>query len=587
MASPFEFAAGTPNTVELDSNRKGTVSFTVTNVANRRINAITSIRAPEPQAREWITVQPSENDTDSGYRGFGVESTQTFDVVIDAASADPGSYTFRLVVADEFDPDENFTESPQIQFTVPDTEQPDEDTSQPPWPLIIGGVVLVIAVIGVIAFFLLSGDDTPRVEIIQETTLRESPSTVAAEVTIVSEEAGSLEVIQLLEDETWAEVRTEDGETGWVPVETTGGLQGDTTAVARLSPTETPMPTDTPAPTDTPTPTLTPTPTATSDPTCRATVTTNELNFRAGPNVDYDDIGTFRTGESFEVIGRQGNWAQIITPGGEGWIALQGSGGTFAELSGSTCSEIPTVSAPALAQFDAPSQAREGDLVSFQNQSLGDIDALQWFFGAPGLGSSNDPNPSVTYDTPGTYTVTLQVRGTDGITDETTRQIRILATPTRVPTTPPTAAGTINISDYSSGRFIASNFFASEGIASVRAEPDSSYCSDASRATLSNWRGETVLSTGSSSITTCNAVPISIEFTRPVRSVELTFLGAQVDYRMNVFNTSDGRIATRVQEGSLSSERTISYTSGSPNIKRITFGRSTAITAILEIQFDD
>ena len=47
--------------------------------------------------------------------------------------------------------------------------------------------------------------------------------------------------------------------------------------------------------------------------------------------------------------------------------------------------------------------------VQFMNQSTGTVDAFSWSFPGGNPGSSSEENPVVTYDTPGTYTVELEV----------------------------------------------------------------------------------------------------------------------------------------------------------------------------------
>ncbi|MCF8303979.1 MAG: T9SS type A sorting domain-containing protein [Bacteroidales bacterium] len=66
--------------------------------------------------------------------------------------------------------------------------------------------------------------------------------------------------------------------------------------------------------------------------------------------------------------------------------------------------------APALANFSASTtEACEGDVVDFTDESYGDPTTYTWLFegGTPQM--SSEPNPSITYEEAGTYDVTLEV----------------------------------------------------------------------------------------------------------------------------------------------------------------------------------
>ena len=68
-----------------------------------------------------------------------------------------------------------------------------------------------------------------------------------------------------------------------------------------------------------------------------------------------------------------------------------------------------------------------GLMVSFTNTSTGDFDTLAWDFG--NTETSTDPNPTVQYDDPGTYTVSLTLTTTSG-TSTATSQVVVAPIPT-------------------------------------------------------------------------------------------------------------------------------------------------------------
>ena len=90
-------------------------------------------------------------------------------------------------------------------------------------------------------------------------------------------------------------------------------------------------------------------------------------------------------------------------------LTVRGSGGTAAE----TKYDYVTVYTPVLASFSAAPTTGKAPLeVVFGNTSTGDYTTSAWDFGD---GQSNSQaNPTHTYTTAGTYTVTLTVSGPGG-----------------------------------------------------------------------------------------------------------------------------------------------------------------------------
>ncbi|MBI1257355.1 MAG: hypothetical protein GC204_07785 [Chloroflexi bacterium] len=161
MPSPFDLTTST-NTVTLDNNRMGVASFTAKNSIRRRFraNAKLTITVDEkqspaltlpPDAPNWLTIAPpptGSSDT-AVSRDFPVDSTQVYQVNIAVpATAPAGGYKFKLTLADETNPDDNFTDSGDVVFTVPEIVKK-EPTKFPIWiiPAIIIAVIVIIVII--------------------------------------------------------------------------------------------------------------------------------------------------------------------------------------------------------------------------------------------------------------------------------------------------------------------------------------------------------------------------------------------------------------------------------------------------------
>jgi PKD repeat protein len=97
-------------------------------------------------------------------------------------------------------------------------------------------------------------------------------------------------------------------------------------------------------------------------------------------------------------------------------LTVSGPGGSDTE----TKVNYIRVYAPADANFSAsPTEGIASLTVNFTDFSTGDINTWQWDFDNNGVVDSNFPNPQCTYDTPGTYSVSLTVSGPGGSDTET------------------------------------------------------------------------------------------------------------------------------------------------------------------------
>jgi Tol biopolymer transport system component len=151
MASPFDITVPS-NTVNLDNKREGVMTFTVHNNTRRRLRAVAQLTTQPPEAAKWLALLPPEGDGVPGgnIRDFPIDSTQQYQVKIAVPmDAPPGSVTVELIVADEVNPDENFTESPQVMFTVRAIELPPPRPPLPVW-LIAAIIIGVLVIVGLI-----------------------------------------------------------------------------------------------------------------------------------------------------------------------------------------------------------------------------------------------------------------------------------------------------------------------------------------------------------------------------------------------------------------------------------------------------
>ena len=121
--------------------------------------------------------------------------------------------------------------------------------------------------------------------------------------------------------------------------------------------------------------------------------------------------------------------------------------------------------------------------------------------------------------------------------------------------------------------------------------PEGSYCADA---TLAAVRIQGTYGVPSNFLTTaspgqvnrCNSIPVAITFTSSVRLVTLTFAGATTTYTMEAYDSAGNLLGTVEQDAVLGGTSTVSFSSQSANISRVTFGRQLAVTAVIEIHYE-
>ncbi|MDX2161975.1 MAG: hypothetical protein SF162_11670 [bacterium] len=199
MPGLFEITPST-STITLDVHRQGTVTFTVKNTTKMRIRGKARLVATPADSAGWYTVKtPSASPTPAGngqptpadplIRDFAPEGTQSYvvDVTVPPTAA-PGDYRVRLELVNEANPDDEYSQSADVGFTIAPVVPP----PPPPIPIWIIPVILVVLAIIIGAILLLSrpGEPPPPTET-PTATATETP-TATATPTVTSTATPSL-----------------------------------------------------------------------------------------------------------------------------------------------------------------------------------------------------------------------------------------------------------------------------------------------------------------------------------------------------------------------------------------------------------
>ncbi|MDX2161976.1 MAG: hypothetical protein SF162_11675 [bacterium] len=186
MPGPFTITPSSALVTLEDEKRQGTVTFTVKNDTSRRIRATARLILPAGSpAESWLAIlQPGDSgdtpELPGTVRTFDLGQTQPYIVRIAAPrDAVPATHTFQLVVADETNPDDLFTESTAV--TVVLNAKPEPPPPPPPFPYWIIPVILVVLAIIVGAIILLTRpDDPPQPDPTATPTVTNTPVTPTA-----------------------------------------------------------------------------------------------------------------------------------------------------------------------------------------------------------------------------------------------------------------------------------------------------------------------------------------------------------------------------------------------------------------------
>jgi uncharacterized repeat protein (TIGR01451 family) len=146
MSNTFAITTAT-NSVILNDERQGEVSFTVANASGRQLPARAHI-VPQGEAQaDWFTLAGESE------REFAIAGVQQYTVRIQVPpEAAAGNYLFRLDAVGIRVPDEEFAEGPSVTFVVP--EQVVEKRPFPWWIIVVIAAVVLLVGIGTAVYLL-------------------------------------------------------------------------------------------------------------------------------------------------------------------------------------------------------------------------------------------------------------------------------------------------------------------------------------------------------------------------------------------------------------------------------------------------
>lgn len=129
------------DSVTCDKNGKASINFSMTNITNRPIRVGAKVTVEGSTQASWLKPKggPEWDLKENALDQIGVQ--------IDAKNADPGQYTFRLLVYSTVEPGEHFTESETVSFEIPAKAGPTPEPKKPfPWwiPVALVGVLLIV-----------------------------------------------------------------------------------------------------------------------------------------------------------------------------------------------------------------------------------------------------------------------------------------------------------------------------------------------------------------------------------------------------------------------------------------------------------
>jgi hypothetical protein len=116
---------------------------------------------------------------------------------------------------------------------------------------------------------------------------------------------------------------------------------------------------------------------------------------------------------------------------GEYWVTLQVNGGCTVRKKITVRKNNPVVNSSRYPSFRLPSTARVGEKIEFVNDTEG-ANSWKWSFGETMRVDATSQNPTYTYQSSGTKTVTLIVNGMDRYA--TKKRITVFAKPVKKPT---------------------------------------------------------------------------------------------------------------------------------------------------------
>lgn len=194
MAISFDITTPT-NTLILDSKRQAKASFTVTNTSGIPVQARARVIPDDPATQSWFAILGEADRT------FAPEQASQYTVNVAAPENAPaGTYTFRLAMVEEEDPDGNFYEGPSVSFAV-------REPPLAPLPrnlrilLIILAILAVLVILGLLGWAIFSA------------LSQRAPVTATAAQPAMAEHNGVLYLVYRSNEDTtlyWARYRIAD-----------------------------------------------------------------------------------------------------------------------------------------------------------------------------------------------------------------------------------------------------------------------------------------------------------------------------------------------------------------------------------------
>ncbi len=145
------------NTVQIDAQRQGEASFTVTNTCGEALQGRANIVVSGDVKESWFSIMGQSE------RNFDDEETHQFVVKIDIPeNVEKGDYHFSIDLVSVENPDEDYVEGPIVSFVVTEAEIIKEKTwIEKNWWVI--AIVSALVIIGGILTWVFSGSQVPNV----------------------------------------------------------------------------------------------------------------------------------------------------------------------------------------------------------------------------------------------------------------------------------------------------------------------------------------------------------------------------------------------------------------------------------------
>ncbi len=149
MPRVFDITVPT-NRVKLDDQGRGEVSFTVTNISDRKLQGRAEVRLLESTQKDWLRI------IDDDERSFDPQVSHQFTVEINIPPGTPeDAYSFRLDLISVENPDEDYDES-QVIAVKRKIGEPEPDKRFPWWIVVAAAGFIVVVVIAIV---MMSGND--------------------------------------------------------------------------------------------------------------------------------------------------------------------------------------------------------------------------------------------------------------------------------------------------------------------------------------------------------------------------------------------------------------------------------------------